>query len=220
MNIEGLGEALVGQLLDKNLITTVSDLYSLKHEYLEKLDRMGSKSASNLMDEIHRSKKRELPQLIFALGIRHVGENTARVLAEHFRSLEKLAQASLEELTEIPEIGPIVAESTVFFFLQTENRELIGQLKRAGLRFELDVKNHMEQRSLTGRSFVLTGQLSLYTREEAKKHIEKLGGTVTSSVSRKTTYVVSGEKPGSKLKKAIDLGIPVLDEDDFQKLII
>jgi len=220
MNIEGLGEALVDQLLDKSLITTVSDLYSLKHEDLEKLDRMGSKSASNLMDEVHRSKKRELPQLIFALGIRYVGERTARILAEHFRSLEKLAQASLEELTEIPEIGPIVAESTVFFFRQTENRELMQHLKRAGLRFELDRKNITEQQgSLAGQSFVLTGQLSLFTREEAKKHIEKLGGMVTSSVSRKTAYVISGENPGSKLIKARDLGIPVLDEDDFQKLI-
>ncbi|MCK4336940.1 MAG: NAD-dependent DNA ligase LigA, partial [Candidatus Aminicenantes bacterium] len=219
MNIEGFGEALVNQLLDMNLVINVSDIYSLKYEDLVELDRMGSKSARNLLKEILKSKKRGLFQLIFALGIRHIGERTAIVLADHFNSMDKLMHASFEELIEIPDIGPIVAESTVFFFRQSENIDLIRQLKQAGLIFESSRKRSSEQGPLAGQSFVLTGRLTHFTRDNAKKNIEKLGGTVTSSVSRKTAYVIAGEDPGSKLEKARDLGIPVLDEGNFQKLI-
>ncbi len=219
MNIEGFGEALVDQLLDMNLVTNVSDIYSLKYEDLVELDRMGSKSARNLLKEILKSKKRGLFQLIFALGIRHIGERTAIVLADHFNSMNKLMHASFEELIEIPDIGPIVAESTVFFFRQSENLDLIRRLKQAGLIFESSRKGNSEQGPLTGQSFVLTGRLTYFTRDDAKKNIEKLGGAVSSSVSRKTAYVIAGEDPGSKLEKARDLGIPVLDEGDFQKLI-
>jgi DNA ligase (NAD+) len=219
MNIEGFGEALVDQLLDINLVTNVSGIYSLKYEDLVELDRMGSKSARNLLEEILKSKKRDLFQLIFALGIRHIGERTAIVLADHFNSMDKLMHASFEELIEIPDIGPIVAESTVFFFRQSENINLIRLLKQAGLKFESSRKGSPEQGSLSGQSFVLTGRLAHFTRDDAKKNIEKLGGSVTSSVSRKTDYVIAGEDPGSKLEKALDLGIPVLDEGEFKKLI-
>ncbi len=219
MNIEGLGEALVDQLVDKNLVKTLPDLYSLKLEDLESLERMGSKSSQNLLDEIQESKKIDLPRLIFALGIRYVGERTAQALASRFKDLLILSKATLEELVQVEDVGPKVAESVVFFFKQPENIELMEKLKKAGLRFSYIKKVKPGELPLSGQTFVLTGKLSELTREEAEEAIENLGGGVTSSVSRKTTYVVVGESPGSKLEKAQKLGIPTLGEKEFSKLV-
>jgi DNA ligase (NAD+) len=219
MNIEGLGEALVDQLLEKNIVKTLPDLYSLKLENLETLERMGSKSSQNLLDEIEESKKAELPRLIFALGIRYVGERTAQALASHFKDLTILSSATLEELVQVEDVGPKVAESVVFFFKQPENIGLLNRLKEAGLRFSFTKKGKPGRLPLAGQTFVLTGKLSELTREEATEAIENLGGSVTSSVSRKTTYVVMGESPGSKLEKAQRLGIPTLGEKEFSKLV-
>lgn len=219
MNIEGLGEALVAQLLKKNLVKTLPDLYSLKLEDLEKLERMGTKSSQNLLDEIKESKKRELPRLIFALGIRYVGERTAQALASSFNNLTSLSKAPMEELVRVEDVGPKVAESVIFFFKQPENVELLNKLKEAGVRFSSSKKEKPRELPLAGQTFVLTGKLSELTREEAAEIIEHLGGTVASSVSRKTTYVVVGGSPGSKLEMAQKLGIPTLGEKEFSKLV-
>ncbi len=219
MNIEGLGEALVDQLLDKSLVKTLPDLYSLRLEDLETLERMGSKSSQNLLDEIQKSKKTDLNRLIFALGIRYVGERTAQALASRFKDLMILSKATLEELVQVEDVGPKVAESVVFFFKQPENIELLNKLKEAGLRLSYTKKAKPGELPLAGKTFVLTGKLFAWTREEAAEAIENLGGSVTSSVSHKTTYVVVGEAPGSKLEKAQRLGIPTLGEKEFSKLV-
>jgi DNA ligase (NAD+) len=218
MNIEGLGEAWVDQLLAQGLIKQIPDLYHLKYEQLIKLERMGPKSARNLLQQIEESKKRELWRLIFALGIRHVGEKMAQSLARKFKDLERLAEATEEELMTVEDVGPKVAQSIVFFFKQPENRELIKKLKAAGLNFK-EKEEAAGPRPLDGLTFVLTGTLSSMTREEAKEKIEKLGGTVSSSVSKKTDYLVVGEEPGSKLEKARELGVKTLSEKEFLKLI-
>ncbi len=219
MNIEGLGESLVNQLLERKLVEKIPDLYSLKYEDLVELERMGPKSSKNLLDEIEKTKQRNLTRLIYALGIRYVGERTAQALAAHFKSLDALINASIEELTQIEDVGPKVAESVVFFFDQPENQELISKLKKAGLNFFLKAAEREDVKSLEGQKYVLTGTLSSFSREEAKEIIEELGGTVTSSVSRNTRYVIAGESPGSKLQKAQELGIPTLDEKGFLKLV-
>jgi DNA ligase (NAD+) len=219
MNIEGLGVALVDQLLEEKLIQKIPDLYSLRHEDLVQLDRMGPKSSQNLLDEIEKTKQRNLDRLIYALGIRFVGERTALALASHFKNLEKLAKASSEELLQIEDVGPKVAESIVFFFNQPENIELIKRLKKASLNFSFRVAGRREDLPLAGQTFVLTGSLENLTREEAAELIEASGGTVSSSVSSKTDYVIVGESPGSKLAKAKKLGIQTIEEKDFLKLI-
>ncbi len=219
MNIETLGVALVHQLMAKKLVQTIPDLYVLKYEDLVDLERMGPKSSQNLLDEIEKSKQRDLNRLIYALGIRFVGERTAQALASHFRRLDSLAKASLEELIQVEDVGPKVAESIAFFFQQRENLELLDKLRAAGVRFFSQTVASHEGGALSGKTFVLTGKLTRFSREEAKKRIEQLGGTVTSSVSRKTTYIIAGEDPGSKLEKAQALGVPVLDEKDFLKMI-
>ncbi len=219
MNIEGLGEAIVDQLLAKKLVKTIPDLYSLVFEDLEKLERMGPKSSQNLLDEIESSKARDLSRLIFALGIRYVGERTAHTLAARFKDLTTLPKASFEELLDVEDVGPKVAESVVFFFKQPENTELMNKLKNAGLNFSHREAAKPADLPLRGQTFVLTGTLSELTREEAAEIIEKLGGVVTSSVSRKTTYVVVGESPGTKFEKAQRMGIPTLGEKEFSKLV-
>lgn len=219
MNIEGLGESLVDQLLENKLVIKIPDLYSLKYEDLVELERMGPKSSENLLDEIEKTKQRDLTRLIYALGIRYVGERTAQALAVHFKSLDALANASIEELTQIEDVGPKVAESVVFFFKQPENQELVSKLKKAGLNFSLKAAEREGERPLDGQNFVLTGTLESFTREEAKEIIEELGGSVTSSVSKNTHYVIAGESPGSKLEKAQKLGIPTLDEKGFLRLV-
>jgi len=217
MNIEGLGEAVLDQLLEKKLVKAIPDLYSLKLENLVKMERMGFKSSQNLLEEIEKSKKREVSRLIYALGVRYVGERTAQILASHFKSIDNLQQASLEELTHVEGIGSKVAESIVFFFKQPANIELLRKLKEAGLNFK--VKEEKEgAKPLAGQVFVLTGKLTTLTRDEASYIIEELGGTVSSSVTKKTNYVVVGESPGSKLRRAQELGIPLLNEQEFLKL--
>lgn len=218
MNIEGLGEAWVDQFLAKGLIKQIPDLYNLKYEQLVQLERMGPKSAKNLLDQIEESKKRELWRLIFALGIRHVGEKMAQSLARKFRDLERLATATEEELMTVEDVGPKVARSIVFFFKQPENQELIRRLKAAGLNFK-EQEEQAGAKPLSGLTFVLTGTLSSMTREQAKEKIEKLGGSVASSVSKKTSYLVVGEEPGSKLEKARELGVKTLSEKEFLKLL-
>ena len=219
MNIEGLGEALVNQLLEEKLIQKIPDLYKLKHEDLVRLERMGPKSSQNLLDEIEKTKQTNLDRLIYALGIRFVGERTAQALASHFKNLENLAKASSKELIQIEDVGPKVAESIVFFFKQPENIELIERLKEASLNFSFREADRREGLPLAGQTFVLTGSLESLTREEAAELIEAAGGTVSSSVSSRTDYVIVGESPGSKLTKAKKLGIRTIEEKDFLKLI-
>jgi len=219
MNIEGLGDAIVDQLITKNLVWHMPDIYSLRFDELVNLERMGPKSSQNLLDEIEKSKDREVSRLIFALGIRFVGERTARALASHYKSVDVLARSGYEELLQIPDVGPKVANSVVFFFEQPENIELIRMLKEAGLNFTDRGGSEKGKNLLAGQTFALTGKLSRFTREEAAEIIQKLGGQVVSSVSRKTAYVIVGENPGSKFQKAKDLGVPILNESKFQKLI-
>jgi DNA ligase (NAD+) len=219
MNIEGLGEALVDLLLKKKILNKIPDLYSLELEDLVDLERMGEKSSQNLLQEIERSKQNSLARLIFALGIRYVGERTAQVLSSHFQSLESISEASYEELLTIEDVGPKVAESIIFFFDQPENTELVDKLRRAGLNFSSQEERKKRIQPLMDKSFVLTGKLINYTRDEARELIEGLGGTVTSSVTRKTDFVVAGESPGSKLTQAQKLGTAVLTEKDFEALI-
>lgn len=218
MNIEGLGDALVDQVLEKKLVRAIPDIYSLRYDDLVGLERMGPKSSQNLLGEIENSKQRDLAALIFALGIRHVGERLAQTLARHFKSFDALAKASSEELTQVEDVGPTVAESIAFFFRQPENLELLQKLKQAGLNFRAREERRGE-RPLEGKTFVLTGILSSFPREEAAKIIESLGGKVAASVSSKTDYLVVGESPGSKLDKARELGISTLSEEQFLKLV-
>lgn len=218
MDIEGLGDKLIDQLLEKGLVKTVADLYDLTVDQLASLERMGKKSAQNLINAIEKSKNTTLARFLYALGIREVGEVTAQILADHFRSLEKLMSASEEELESIPGIGPIVAKHIVTFFRQPHNIEIIQRLKTAGVHWE-EPKEEAEPKPLSGKTFVFTGTLSSMTREEAKKHVEALGARVTNTVSKNTDYVVVGEDPGSKFHKAQQLSVTILDEQQFLDLL-
>ena len=217
-NIDGLGDKLVDQLVDKGIVRDVADLYSLSQVQLAELERMGEKSAQNLVAEIENSKKADLARLIFALGIRFVGERTGQLLAEHFGSLDKLARASEEELLQVEEVGPRVSEAIREFFGEKRNRAVIEKLRKAGLQFEQKIVRKAEGK-LAGRQFVLTGTLPTYSRDEAKRLIEEAGGRVTGSVSTKTDYVVAGSDPGSKLDKARALGVKTINEAELVKLI-
>jgi DNA ligase (NAD+) len=219
MNIETLGVALVNQLMEKQLVQSIPDLYALKYGDLVNLERMGPKSSQNLLDEIEKSKERDLDRLLYALGIRFVGERTAQAIASFFRDLDSLTKAHFEELIQIEDVGPKVAESIVFFFQQPENIKLINKLREAGVNFFSQTQASSEEGPLSGKTFVLTGKLAQFSREKAGKEIEQQGGTVTSTVSRKTDYVIAGEEPGSKLEKARTLGVTILDENDFLKLL-
>jgi DNA ligase (NAD+) len=216
MNIDGMGEALVNQLTDRGLVKNVADIYKLTKKDLLGLERMGDKSAQNILDEIENSKKLPLERVIYGLGIRFVGERTAQFLAEHFGSMEALAGASLEELQDVNEVGPRIAESIAEFFSIPANRELIKRLAQAKLKFEGQKKERGTK--LAGKTFVLTGTLANYTRDQAKKMIEEAGGRVSGSVSKKTDYVVAGSDAGSKLDKAKELGVAVIDEKEMEKL--
>ncbi|HVA71768.1 MAG TPA: NAD-dependent DNA ligase LigA [Candidatus Limnocylindrales bacterium] len=217
MNIDGLGEKIVDQLVEKGIVKDFADLYELKLGEISALERMAEKSAQNLLDEIAASKKNELSRLVYALGIGFVGERTAQLLAEHFGSLDKIANASVEELTEVHEIGPKVAGSIVDFFSEKPNRKLIERLREEGLRME-EKRVAPKDTRLAGKSFVFTGTLERHSREEAGALVVSHGGKVISSVSKKTDYVVAGADPGSKLAKAESLGVPILDEAAFEKL--
>jgi DNA ligase (NAD+) len=218
MNIDGLGDALVDQLVDKGMVHDVADLYKLTHQQLADLERMGKKSAQNLVDEIERSKQAELARVIYALGIRFVGERTGQLLANHFGSLDKLAHATAEELVQAEEVGPRVAEAIQEFFQEKRNQEVIEELRQAGLQFQQEQTRPADGK-LAGKQFVLTGTLPTYSRDQAKEMIEERGGRVVGSVSKKTDYVVAGADPGSKLQKAHALGITVLDEAGLRNLL-
>ncbi|HKE56338.1 MAG TPA: NAD-dependent DNA ligase LigA, partial [Pyrinomonadaceae bacterium] len=220
MRIEGLGDVLAIQLVDTKLVKDVGDLYELTLEQLADLPRMATKSASNLISQIEASKSRSLTNLIYALGIRHVGERTAGILAEHFRSLKNLSEASVEQLDDIPEIGLTVAQSVRDWFDDEGNVKLCERLKLAGVSTEAESKGagDIDERFL-GKTFVLTGTLAGFTRDQAQHLITLRGGRVNSSVSKKTDYVIAGEEAGSKLEKAESLGVTVLDESQFKKML-
>ena len=217
MTIDGMGDALVTQLTDRGMVKNVADIYKLTKPDLLSLERMGDKSAQNVLDEIEASKKLPLGRVIFGLGIRFVGERTAQFLAEHFGSIDALMNASLEELEDVNEVGPRIAESIREFFDEPRNRELIKRLRDAGLTFA--GKKRERGTKLAGKTFVLTGTLAKYSRDEAKKLIEDAGGRVSGSVSKKTDYVVAGSDAGSKLDKAKELGVLVIEEAEMEKLI-
>jgi DNA ligase (NAD+) len=217
MNIDGLGEALVNQLTERGLVTNVADLYQLTKDDLLKLERMGEKSADNVLAEIEASKKLPLERVIYGLGIRMVGERTAQFLAEHFGSLDAIMSASAEELEEVNEVGPRIAASIVEFFGDEHNRKLVSDLRKASLKFTGQKRE--KGTKLAGKTFVLTGTLARHTRDEAKKMIEDAGGRVSGSVSKKTDYVVAGSDAGSKLDKARELGVSVIAEEELEKLV-
>jgi DNA ligase (NAD+) len=220
MNIEGLGEALVDQVVRTGLVKDFGDLYQLTVGQLESLERMGPKSAENLVGEIDGSRRLEPWRLLFALGIRHVGERGAQALVGAFGSIEALETASVEQLQAVEDIGPVVAASVREYFDEPRNRDLVARLKEAGVRTSGgEAPRPAAATPLAGRTFVLTGTLSALTRDEATTAIEAAGGRVTGSVSKKTDYVVAGEEPGSKLEKARSLGVAVLNERDFLALL-
>jgi DNA ligase (NAD+) len=221
IDIEGLGERLVDQLVDGGLVRTLPELYTLGVAKLVALERMGDKSASNLVAELEKSKHTTLARFLYALGIRHVGETTAKDLAKHFGALDRILDASVDELLEVPDVGPVVAHSIRTFFEQAHNREVVEQLRAAGVGWE----EHEGRRAaaagqpLAGKTFVLTGTLPTLTRDAAKERIEAAGGKVAGSVSKKTHWVVAGEEAGSKLDKARELGVEVIDEAALLRLL-
>jgi len=218
MDIDGLGSKLVEQLVDQHVIRHVDDLYRLNREQIAGLERMGEKSAKNLLCAIKASRQTTLERFVYALGIREVGEATAVSLARHFGTLENIMQASEEELQNAAEVGPVVAKHVVAFFAQPHNREVIAHLLEAGIAWP-DMEPDTENKRLTGNTYVITGTLSSFSRTEAKQALEALGAKVSASVSAKTTAVIVGENPGSKLDKARQLGVPVLSESDLLTLI-
>jgi DNA ligase (NAD+) len=218
MNIDGLGDKIVDQLVDKGMVKDFADLYHLKLEKVAELERMAEKSAQNLLDEIAASKKNSLARLIYALGIRFVGERTAQLLAAHFGSMDKLAEAGEEELTGVTEVGPKVAEGILEFFSESANRKLIERLRAAGVNMK-EERAAPKSSKFAGMTFVFTGTLANRTREEAEALVAAHGGKAGSSVSKKTSYVVVGADPGSKFDKAKSLGVEILDEAHFEKLL-
>jgi DNA ligase (NAD+) len=218
MNIDGLGDKIVDQLVDKGLVKDVADLYALKKDQVAGLERMAEKSAQNLLEEIEASKKNSLARLIYALGIQFVGERTGQLLAEHFSSLEELATAKEEQLIEVPEVGPKVAASIAEFFSEPANLKLIKKLNKAGVHPTAE-KRKVKSDKFAGKSFVFTGGLANRSREEAGEIVQQHGGKVSGSVSKKTDYVVVGTDPGSKHDKAKELGVTILTETEFEKLL-
>ena len=219
MDIEGLGRAVVEQLYDANLVRNIADLYDLKFDDVTNLERKAEKSASNLINQIEASKERPLNRLIYGMDIKDVGERYAKILARHYKSLENLAAATVEELDAIHEIGLAVAVSVFNFFRNPKNIEVVERLKAAGVKTEIDGEATISNENFNGKTFVLTGKLEQFTRDDAAKLIEDRGGRVSSSVSKKTDYVVAGSDAGSKLMKAESLGVKVLTEDEFKEMI-
>ena len=218
MNIDGLGESIIGQLLERKLIENIADIYTLEFEDVASLKKNGKKFAQNLIDSINRSKENDLYRLITALGIRHVGTKASKILARKYKNIDNLMEATSEELGLIDDIGPIVADSIREFFLQDQTIDLIKRLKESGVNTKnLDEKS--EDNRFEGKIFVLTGSLEKYTRQEASDIIEKLGGKTSSTVSKKTNYVLAGEEAGSKLTKAQNLGIEIITEEQFQQML-
>ncbi len=218
MDIDGLGESLAQALIDAGLVADVADLYSMTREQMQSLERMGERSSQNLVGAIAASKSRSLDRLIFALGIRHVGGETAKLLAQAYPNLDALAGATADELAQIPSIGPKIAESVVAYFREERNRRVIEKLKRAGVDPQHEVKEPPGPRPLADLSFVITGKLESMSRQQAEETVRALGGAAHSSVTRKTSYVVASAEPGSKHQKAQQLGIPVLTEEQFLEM--
>ncbi len=219
MDIDGLGDKLVEQLVDAGYIDHVDDLYSLTVEQISSLERMGDKSASNLVNALQKSRHTSLARFIYALGIREVGEATAQTLAQHFTDLDRIRQATEEELQTVEDVGPVVAAHIVRFFQQAHNLEVIERLLAAGIHWDKIEQVEAHQQTLEGKTFVLTGTLHEMTRDEARKELQARGAKVTGSVSKKTSYVVVGDSPGSKAAKAEQLGVEILDESALVKLL-
>jgi DNA ligase (NAD+) len=217
MDIDGLGISICESLINHGLIKTPADLYYLDEQVVANLDRMGKKSAANLLQSIENSKSQGLARLLCAFGIRQVGTKASKVLARHFGSMDRLMEASLEELTEVSDVGPITAGFIRQWLDQEQSKHQISRLKEAGVSMES--VDALEDSRFKGMTFVLTGSLERFTRNEAAEIIEKLGGKASGSVSKKTTYVVAGENAGSKLTKANSLGIPVISEEEFEQMI-
>ena len=218
MNIDGLGESIISQLLEKNLIKDISDIYFLKFEEISSLKKNGKKFAQNLIDSINKSKENDLYRLVTALGIRHVGVKAAKVLARKYKTIDNLINATYEDLSKINDIGPIVANSICEFFNQEQTIDLINKLKTAGINMK-SLEEEITDNRFEGKVFVLTGSLETLTRGEASNIIEKFGGKTSGTVSKKTDYVLAGEEAGSKLDKAQKLGIKIIDEEEFKNMI-
>ena len=218
MNIDGLGENIISKLLENKLIENISDIYTLKFEDIASLKKNGKKFAQNLIESINKSKQNDLYRLITALGIRHVGVKASKILAKKYKDIDNLMNATSEELAMINDIGPIVANSIQEFFSQDQTIDLITKLKQAGVNTK-SLENENVDNRFEGKTFVLTGSLEKYTREEASSLIEKFGGKTSSSVSKKTDYVLAGEEAGSKLTKAQNLGVTILTEEEFNKMV-
>jgi DNA ligase (NAD+) len=222
MDIEGMGVEIIEQLVDTGLVQSVADLYRITKEDLIELERMGEKSAQNLLDGIAASKGRGLARVLTGLSIPHVGEHVADLLAEEFGSIDDVMSASVDRLNSVKGIGPVVAEHIHDFFRSTANQKLVKELREQGVRLTEPKKQKPKDvagTDLGGKTFVVTGTLEKYSRDEIEKVIKQLGGKATGSVSSKTDYVVAGENAGSKLDKARELGVPVLNEKEFEKLI-
>ena len=218
MDMDGLGYKFLEQMVDKEIIQDQADLYFLNRKDVMRMDRMGDKLAENLLNAIHKSRNPSLTNLIYALGIRNVGYHLAGVLAKDFKSMDNLARQTIENLTQVHEIGPVVAESIYNFFHNPKNRKVLEKLKKGGVKFPAE-KAEVKETPLSGKTFVLTGALDSFTRDETRKIIEGMGGRVSSSVSKKTDYLIVGKDPGSKYDSALKLGIQTLDENDFKEMV-
>ena len=218
MNIDGLGESIIEQLLNKELINNIADIYYLKLEDIASLKKDGKKFAQNLLDAIERSKENNLDKLICALGISNIGSKLAKVLAKKFKSIDNIANATIEDLNDINDIGEITADCIYDFFKQDQTIDLIERLKKANVNTSFIEEGNTDER-FDGKTFVLTGSLSKYTRQEASNIIERFGGKTSSSVSKKTDYLLAGEDAGSKLTKASQLEITIINEEEFENMI-
>lgn len=213
------GENIIQQLLDKNLINNIADIYELNFEDIASLKKNGKKFAQNLIDSINKSKENDLYRLITALGIRHVGGKASKVLARKYKTMENLQNANFEQLSQINDIGEVMANSIIEFFMQEQTKDLIEKLKNAGVNMNC-LEEESDDKRFEGKTFVLTGSLEKYTRKEAEDIIERLGGKTSGSVSKKTDYVLAGEDAGSKLTKAQSLGVTIITEEEFEKMSI
>jgi len=219
LDIEGLGDKLVEQLVDEGLVRTPADLFKLDLGAIAGLERMAEKSAGNLLAALERARSTTLERFIYALGIRHVGESTARDLAMHFGTLEGVMNASEDDLLQVADVGPVVAASIARFFGEPHNREVVEHLRAAGVRWKEGIAARPARGTLAGKTFVLTGTLTHWSRDEARERIEAAGGKVAGSVSRKTDFVVAGADAGSKLNRAVELGVSVIDEARLKTML-
>ena len=218
MNITGLGESIIDELLKRNLISNIADLYTLSLEDIASLKKNGKKFAQNLIDSIDASKSNDFYRVLNGLGIRHIGVKSAKGLAKKYKNIDNLMNSSFEDLAMTDDVGLIMANSVYEYFAQDQSKDLINKLKEAGVNFETQIETGIDER-FSGQVFVLTGSLDKYSRKEAEEIIEKFGGKTSSSVSKKTTYVLAGEEAGSKLTKAAELGIKIISENEFEEMI-